>query len=220
MASLQVRMAVLGPVQTNVYFLINQDTAEAILTDPADDPSLLLEFIRREGLSLQAVLLTHGHFDHIGAVRELQDTYAKEGKQLQLYAHKAEFPLLADPKLNHSAVHGRSISLIPDQGLEDGQELMLAGFRICVIYTPGHTAGGACYYLPDEKLLIAGDTLFAESIGRSDLPTGDGEQLLRSVRERLFVLPDDTVVLPGHGPETSIGHEKQYNPFFRPYTRF
>lgn len=214
MASLQIRCAVLGPVQTNVYLLTNEETGQTILADPADRAELLLQFLKENDLRAEAMLLTHGHFDHIGAVSALREAFAAEGLQVPLYAPAAEQALLKDPLLNGSC-YDEGISLEADEWTKDGQKLTLAGFQITVIHTPGHTAGSSCYYLPEQKALLCGDTLFAGSVGRSDLPTGDGEELLRSVREKLFVLPDDVSIFPGHGQGSTIGEEKAYNPFFR-----
>ncbi len=217
MASLQIRCAVLGPVQTNVYFLINEESKETIIVDPSDRADLLLSFLKENDLNLQAILLTHGHYDHIGAVADLQEALAKEGKRPPLYASSGEKRLLADPQLNHSAYSGRAQHLTADVWVEDGQELQLAGFEIKAIQTPGHTEGGICYYIPQEDILLAGDTLFAGSVGRWDLPTGDGEQLIASIRTRLLKLPDQVSVLPGHGGTTTIGREKQTNPYLCGY---
>lgn len=208
---IKVSKYILGPVQTNCYMVTNQETKETIIIDPADNPDLLGREIRKESLVPTAILLTHGHFDHIMAVNELRDEF-----HLPVYAHEDEKDILESGRLNCSSSLGFSQPYIThaDIYLKDGQELELAGFRIKVYHTPGHTKGGCCYYIPDEGIVFAGDTLFAGSIGRTDFPTGSMSDLIRGVREKLFVLPDETIVCAGHMSETTIGHEKKYNPFF------
>ena len=215
MPSLQIRCAVLGPVQTNTYLLTNEETGQTLLVDPADNAQLLYDYLKENNLTAEAMLLTHAHFDHIGAVSGLRVLFEEEGRLVPLYASEAERPLLEDSSMNRSFFHDGDISLKADVYVTDGQTLDLAGFTIRVIHTPGHTAGGICYYFPEEKTLLCGDTLFAGSIGRTDLPTGNGGQLFDSIREKLFILPEDVSIFPGHGPGSTIGEEKQHNPFFR-----
>ena len=130
-----------------------------------------------------------------------------------MYACEAERELLKNPRMNVSEQAGRACSTYADIYVKDGQELELAGIKIRVIATPGHTEGGCCYYVEEAGILIAGDTLLQESVGRTDFPTGSMSTLVHSVQDKLFVLPDDTKVYPGHGDSTTIGHEKRYNPF-------
>lgn len=200
---------VIGPVGTNCYIVRNEDTDECFVTDPAACPLELVGHIRREGLNVKAVLLTHGHFDHIMGL----DDFLKEFP-VPVYAFSEEKPLLESAELNSSlGMFGRPYTFSGAEYVSDGQILHIAGFEIRVIHTPGHTAGGCCYYIPAENVLISGDTLFRASVGRTDLPTGSMGDLVRSVREKLFVLPEETKVYPGHMEETTIGYEKKYNPF-------
>lgn len=208
MEKLKLERKVIGMVSTNVYLAANTQTMEAFLVDPADSAELIEDWIAREGVKPKAILLTHGHFDHVGAVMRL-----KADLQLPVYAMQAERTLLEDAALNASGRWGQSFTVKADRFLTDGDRITVAGFDIDVYHTPGHTKGGACYYIASEKVLFSGDTIFCESIGRADLPTGNGAELVRSVRKVLDALPDDTAIYPGHDEETSVAHEKRYNPF-------
>lgn len=206
--NLAIRMMVLGPVQTNCYFLINEDTKEVLIVDPADRAQKIIECINSEGLKPAAILLTHGHFDHIMGVAGVKKEY-----NIPVYASKDEVEVLANPQINVSTMMGAYLSMKADKLFSDGDVLELAGMKLKVISTPGHTIGSVCFYMEEEKVLISGDTLFEASVGRSDFPTGSSRQLIESIKTRLFVLPDDTDVFPGHGGTTSIAYEKAHNPF-------
>ncbi len=208
MEKLKLERKVIGMVSTNVYLAVHRETMEAFLVDPADGADLIKEWIQKAGVTLKAILLTHGHFDHIGAAAQLRAEL-----QAPIYAMQAEKTLLEDPNLNVSANWRRSLSVKGDRFLTDGEQITVAGFEITAYHTPGHTKGSACYYLPSEQILFSGDTIFCESIGRSDLPTGNGAELLRSARKILELLPEDTAIYPGHDEETSVAHERRYNPF-------
>ena len=196
---------------TNCYLVKNEDTQEGLIIDPGSDPRKISYAIDNMGMIPEAILLTHGHFDHIMAVNELKLKY-----NVKVYIHEPEAALLADPKLNSSiGLIRQPYTTSAEVLLDDNDSVVLAGLTIKVIATPGHTVGGACFYLEKQKILFSGDTLFYESIGRSDLPTGDSDLLIDSIRRRLAVLPDDTYVLPGHGVTTSIGHEKRCNSYMR-----
>ena len=210
MDNLKIAQLVLGPVQTNCCLVLNTQTGQILVIDPADRPDVICAAAKEMGGKICAILLTHGHYDHIGAVPVLQ---SEDG--IPVMALGKEAPLLADPLLNLSGMHGEGISVRPDRLLEDKEVLNVGGFEFKVIALPGHTAGGAGYYLEKVGILFAGDTLFYHSVGRSDLPTGDAGTLLNSIRTRLLVLPDETIVLPGHDVRTSIGEERQFNPFLR-----
>lgn len=199
---------VLGPCQTNCYFLINEDTKEVLIIDPADRAERIIQWIKSENLKPAAILLTHGHFDHIMAIDGLKKEFG-----LKVYASRDEVDVLASPQINVSTMMGIRLSMQADELFNDGDELELAGIKLKVIATPGHTIGSVCFYNEEEKMLISGDTLFCASVGRTDFPTGSSRQLIESIKTRLFVLPDDTSVFPGHNDMTSIGYEKTHNPF-------
>lgn len=208
MGNFRIEHLVLGQVATNCYLAMNQDTKELILVDPADGAGQIRQKVSDMGGIPVAILLTHGHFDHIGAVDALRDHYG-----IKCYALEEEAEVLETLELNLSGMFGCPLTVKADVLLKDGQELTLAEKRLKVLHTPGHTKGGACYYFPDEGVVFSGDTLFAGSVGRSDFPTGSSSVLVRSVREKLLVLPEETRVYPGHDQESSIGYEKKYNPF-------
>ena len=206
--NIEIKMMVLGPVQTNCFFLINEDTKELLIIDPADRAQGIIDWIQSEGLKPVAILLTHGHFDHIMAVEGLRKEY-----QIPMYASKDEVEVLANPQLNVSTMMGAYVSMKADELFADGDVLELAGMKLKVISTPGHTIGRVCFYIEEEKMLISGDTLFEASVGRTDFPTGSSRQLINSIKTRLFILPEDVNVFPGHGEVTSIAYEKTHNPF-------
>ena len=195
-------------VGTNCYVVYNENTKECFVVDPAAPSAPLVEFIQTEGLQLQGILLTHGHFDHIMGI----DGFLKEFS-VPVYAHEEEKALLENAAYNASSMYGDGYTFTKAVYVQDGQVLEIAGMRITVIYTPGHTIGGCCYYLEEEQTLFSGDTLFQESIGRTDLPTGSAAKLVRSVKEKLLVLPETVKVYPGHEEMTTIEMERKYNPF-------
>lgn len=208
MSNVQIQCMVLGAVQTNCYIIENTELHQAVVIDPADEEEAIIRALQEQEMELKAILLTHGHFDHGLAAPRLSSRM-----RAPIYANEAEKELLADPHMTASFMVGREYALEPEMLVRDGQELQLAGIKIQVIHTPGHTVGGTCYYLPDYGILFAGDTLFAGSVGRTDLPTGNGRKLIDSIREKLLILPDETLVLPGHGGQTTIENERKYNPY-------
>ncbi len=214
MSDFRIKTCVLGMVSTNCYIIYRDGGSQAMIVDPADHPQQILLECKNLRVTPEAVLLTHGHFDHITAAEDL-----RRETGCRVYVAEDEEKLLLDPEKNLSCKMGRQrVSLSADEEVKDGQILELLGWKWRVIATPGHTAGSVCYYLEEEDVLISGDTLFAESLGRTDLPTGSSGQIVASICEKLFELPDDTIVYPGHGDPTTIGHEKQYNPVV-PYWR-
>ena len=208
----KVSSVISGPVATNCYTIINEETNEAVLVDASGGVDLILREVRASGAKVVAVLLTHAHFDHIDAVEKVK----KEFPELVIYIGENDEPLLHDPELNLSrSFTGIPVVLDADRILKDGEELEVIGLSFRSIEVPGHTRGGMCYYLESpERVVFCGDTLFHGSVGRSDFPTGDGPLLLKSIEEKLLTLPEDTTVYPGHDSVTSIGWEKKNNFYF------
>lgn len=205
---LRIDSAVVGSVGTNCYIVRKEGSKQCVVIDPGDDGDKIGKFIQDEGLQLEDILLTHGHFDHVLGVADLISVAGG-----RVCAYEGEKELLEDAGLNVSAMTGRAVSIQADVLLKDGQVYETAGMKFKVIHTPGHTKGSCCYYMEEEKTLFCGDTLFFESIGRSDLPTGNGRELVDSLREKVLTLPADVRALTGHGPATEIGYEKQNNPY-------
>lgn len=207
MADLEIFRKTLGNMGTNCYILVNHDINECVVFDPADEADVLKEIFDTPAYKLQAIFLTHGHYDHIGAVNALKEAYG-----VPVYASKEEdSEVLGSLQVNLSAMFGNAVTLKADEVLRDSEDVEIVGTKIKCILTPGHTAGGMCYYIEELKSLIAGDTLFAGSVGRTDFPTGNGAKLIDSIHEKLFTLPDDTKVFPGHMDATTIGYEKENN---------
>lgn len=205
---MKVEKFVTGIISTNCYLVINEDTKQAVVIDPAACPSYLMSHIKSEGLKIEALLLTHGHFDHIMGI----DGFLSEF-DVPVYVHEEDADAMEDPVLNQSSTYTSGYTFGKARYLRDRQTLELAGYTFQVIHTPGHTKGGCCYYVASEGVLFSGDTLFQNSVGRTDFVNSSTSDLVHSVREKLFLLPDDTMVYPGHMGETKIGHEKKYNPY-------
>jgi glyoxylase-like metal-dependent hydrolase (beta-lactamase superfamily II) len=190
----------------NGYLLWDDASSLAMVIDPDMTGEVLLNMIKRRELKLDTIVLTHGHFDHIASVNRLLELFP----HAKLMVHRLDAPFLADPELNLSSWQGREIRVRQEvQVLEDGDILSVGEETLRVLHTPGHTPGSICLYTPG--VLFSGDTLFKLSVGRCDLPGGDMRKLLSSVREKLFTLPDETKVYPGHGPATTISDERVGN---------
>ena len=186
----------LGDFMTNCYTVYNAVTRDAVLIDPACNARFLNNILVNEQLNCVAILLTHGDYDHIGALPELMELV---GHKVPIYASAEEEDVLNDPRIL----------------LQDDQEIELLDTKLRCFLVPGHTKGGMCYYFAENGILFSGDTLFARSIGRSDFPTGDGIKLVKSIKEKLMTLPDETIVYPGHNERTTIGKERNANPFIQ-----
>ena len=206
MGEIKVGRMVLGMVETNCYFVYDADTKDSVVIDPAKNG--LYEKLSANGMNVRAILLTHGHFDHIMGVHELTKLSGAK-----VYALAEECALCGDADLNASAQIRRPYTVDVDVKLSDGQEFDAAGINFKVIASPGHTEGSCCYYVESRKWLFTGDTLFCGSIGRTDLPTGDGRKIMESVHMLIDTFDDDVKVYPGHGDTSTIGSEKAYNPF-------
>lgn len=208
---MRIKTMMLGPIQTNCYLVYHETTKKGIIIDPADWATAIVQECRENGVEPEAILLTHGHGDHILAADGLRQEW-----KIPVIASETERELLADPSLNLSLALGMPrTSLKADREVRDGEVVEAAGFHFQVIATPGHTKGSVCYLEKEEKVLFSGDTLFEQSLGRTDFPTGSAKEIVESITGKLFALPDDTMVYPGHGDPTVIGREKQYNPVAR-----
>ena len=193
MSKLEMQQCVLGQVFTNCYFLKNKETGELLIVDPGDYAEKVFQKVSLMQGKPVGILLTHGHFDHIMAVKEVKEKY-----QIPVYACMQEEVMLAEPTINMTAVYGSACSIKPDVLLDDGQIFEAAGFSIQMFHTPGHTKG---------------NTLFCGSVGRTDFPGGSSAEIVRSLHKLVDTLPEDTEVFPGHDASTTIGYEKRYNPF-------
>ncbi len=199
-----------GPLGTNSFLVFCKETKEGVLIDPAAEPDVLSAWLERHGVKLKALLLTHAHFDHLGAVKALKEKFGVE-----IYLAKGDWPIYKDAK-NYAALFSLSIDeppFPPDKELHEGESFKVGQLELQIWETPGHSPGSVCFYIEDGYL-FSGDTLFAGSIGRTDLPGGSYATLMKSLR-RLTKLPDKTLVFPGHGEMSSIRLEKRQNPFLR-----
>ncbi|WP_318702646.1 MBL fold metallo-hydrolase [Candidatus Acetatifactor stercoripullorum] len=218
MGEIKIGRMVLGSCQTNCYFLYRTGDSRVLVADPADQGAAIFDTLKKNGFCVEGILLTHGHFDHIWGCEELrkranEDAAERGAEPVLVYACEAERALLGDAVKNVSKMAGRPCTLEADVYVKDGEEIAVAGMTCRVIATPGHTAGGCCYYFEEAGFLLCGDTIFLESVGRTDFPTGSMGTLIRSIKEKIFTLPEETKLYPGHGDGTTVGHEKSYNPF-------
>ena len=206
---LQVEPLVVGPLFSNCYIVWDEDKKEGAVIDPGDDADNILKAVKELGIEIKYILATHGHFDHVGAVAPL-----RRELDVEFLAHKDDFFFIEDGK-NSARRWGINIEQPPkpDRFIEDGDKIKIGKFELEVIYTPGHSPGGISFL--HDNMVFAGDTLFQNSIGRTDFRKGSFEDLEKSIKTRLYTLPDDTIVYTGHGPVTTIGDEKKYNAFVK-----
>lgn len=200
-----------GPLACNCNILADEETRRATVVDPGDDIRNILAVLSRHNLTVEQIIVTHAHIDHVGGALVL-----KNATSAPIYMNQHDLPLLKMMDMQ-AAWLGVAMPQVaaPDVDASDSLTLRIADRSAQVLHTPGHTEGSICLHLPDVKLLLAGDTLFAGSIGRTDLPGGDFKKILHSLRNRLLPLPDETQVIPGHGIETTIGRERETNPFLK-----
>lgn len=206
---MKINKFVLGAYQENCYLIWNEQTLKGFLVDPGTYSEAIVDFLNEKNITLECIILTHAHGDHIGGVEKFMSQF-----NIPVYVHKKEAPILRDAKENLSSmISGEKIEIEPDRLLKDEEELIVADLPLKILHTPGHTPGGICIYI--KPYLISGDTLFAESIGRTDFSYGSIDALTEGIKNKLYTLPVDTIVYPGHGWETTIGDEKKHNPFVR-----
>lgn len=207
---MKIQHSVLGMCATNTYYVYDDETKRGLIVDPADSPDTIIA--KADSLSMipEAILITHGHFDHVLAMNNVREHYG-----IKVYAGLTEKQVLHDMAMNLTSSFGMGQIFDADIYLKDGEEFETAGYHIKAIEVPGHTIGGMCYYFDKQGVLFSGDTLFCESVGRSDFPGGSASALCRGIKDKLFILPEHTKVYPGHMDETTIGNEIKYNPFCR-----
>ena len=208
-SKLQVEHLVVGPLFSNCYIVWDDKVKQGAIIDPGDDADIILKAVKELGIEIKYILATHGHFDHIGAVAPLKKELGAE-----FLAHKDDFFFIEDGK---NAAHRWGFDIEqppkPDRFIEDGEKIKVGGFELEVLLTPGHSPGGVSFLY--DRMVFCGDTLFQGNIGRTDFRKGSFEELAKSIKTRLYILPDDTIVYTGHGPITTIGAEKKYNAFVR-----
>jgi hydroxyacylglutathione hydrolase len=198
-----------GVLQCNCSVFGDEETREGLVVDPGDDIDDVLAVVRKHGLTVKAIVITHAHIDHIGGAQKMK---AATRAPVYMNTNDSELQKMLDVQAAWLGMRPAAPVEI-DTPAKDGDRLVVGTSEVHVLHTPGHTQGSISLWMPAEGKLVAGDTLFRDSIGRTDLPGGDGRQILRSIHDKLMPLPDDTVVVPGHGPNTTIGREKRFNPF-------
>ncbi len=209
-----LKIVTVGNMFTNCGIVGNKESGQCVVIDPGTEADKIAAEVEASGLKPCAILLTHGHFDHIGAVNELRRKW-----DVKVYAGVNEVELLGDSVLNVSSKAWGACTVAPDVTLSDGEVLEVGGMFITVFEVPGHTVGSICFLFPLYNILFSGDTLFCDSIGRADLPTGNPKVLIESIVNKLFILSDTVQVFPGHGPSTSIGYERRNNPYLKELLR-
>jgi glyoxylase-like metal-dependent hydrolase (beta-lactamase superfamily II) len=200
-----------GLLQCNCSIFGDGETREALVVDPGDDIARVLDVVRRHGLTVKAIVITHAHIDHIGGAQKLKQA---TGAPVYMNPNDTELQKMLDVQASWLGMRPPEAVAI-DAAAKDGDRLVVGATEFHVLSTPGHTPGSISLWIPSEQKLVAGDTLFRDSIGRTDLPGGDGRQILRSIHEKLMPLPEETEVIPGHGENTTIGREKRFNYFLQ-----
>ncbi|MGI6733149.1 MAG: MBL fold metallo-hydrolase [Anaerovoracaceae bacterium] len=205
---MQIYRFVTGPLSVNTYLVVDEETNKGFIVDPGGEDADLLDHVENNNIEIEYIILTHGHGDHICGL----ESYRKAWPKALLIAHEKERDLLYDPRKNYSSMTcGRPLSITADHYVKDNELLKVGGLELKCLFTPGHTPGGMSVYV--ENSLFSGDTLFAGSIGRTDFPGSSFAELKRAIQEKLYTLPADTQVYPGHMGPTTIGMEKEHNPF-------
>ena len=208
---MRIETVVVGPLEVNCYIIWDPETKEGAVIDPGAEGKRIVRIIEVEGIDLKYIINTHGHVDHIGANADVKRAFP----DAKLVIHTLDEPLLKNALNSFIApMVGAKASPDPDQLLEEGDTITIGKTTLEVIHTPGHTKGSICLY-DGEGIMFTGDTLFAGSVGRVDLPMSEPEKLIPSIKNKLLKYPDDTVILPGHGPSSTLGDEKRFNPFLR-----
>ena len=200
-----------GPLQCNCSIVGDEQTHEAMVIDPGDQIEQILDILKQEKLKLMQIVITHAHIDHVGGAMKLK---AATGAPILMNQDDQALLKMLDVQAQWIGMRPPGMVVV-DESVADGHVLKIGTIPANVIHTPGHTEGSICLYMPDQQTLVAGDTLFAGSIGRTDLPGGSFDKIMRSIHTRVLALPDDTTVVPGHGPKTTIGQERETNPFLQ-----
>ncbi|NLP29667.1 MAG: MBL fold metallo-hydrolase [Clostridiales bacterium] len=205
---MQIKQFITGPLQVNCYLVMDENTKKAFIVDPGGKDKELLNYIKQNDIEVEYIILTHGHGDHICGIEFFKEALP----DAIIVANEAERDILNNPRQNHSIMTcGKAIAVDVDKYVLDEDRLKVGDLEIVCLSTPGHTPGGMCFYV--NGALFSGDTLFAQSIGRTDFPYSSFDSLKKAIQEKLYVLPEDTKVYPGHMGSTTIGFEKEYNPF-------
>lgn len=208
---IKVEHNIIGMCGTNTYYIYDEDTKKGLIVDPADEPERIIARVEKIGMEPMGILITHGHFDHVLALDDVRNHFG-----IKAYIGKTEKQVLSDPGANLTmGLMGTGKKWKADVYLNDGEEFAIGEFKIKALEIPGHTIGGMCYYFMDHGILFSGDTLFCETIGRTDFPGGSTMALINGIKEKLFTLPNETKVYPGHAESTTIYNEKKYNYMIR-----